>query len=145
MVDGHEYYLVRMEGFHKHHNNKFEKKEKKGVQFVAANTYHVHRITERYQKLALAMPAEFEELEYAEPTPWFNNADSAFTYFRDYCHIVCIDPNLNLNGLFSSSLSMTSTNVAAIKKSICDSIRCTDDAELGMVHIDCHLRSVVVI
>lgn len=68
-----EYVLTRYNGSSHKHTNHIEKEEGK-TDFTFANTCHIHRATERYQKK--------RKIDgYAEPTSEFQNFDSAFSAF----------------------------------------------------------------
>ena len=67
--------LIRCNGYQGPHTNHLEK------QTIPKNTFHIHLLTERYQRFGL-----FEH--YAEPTDKYHSADSALEYLCNRASII---------------------------------------------------------
>ena len=76
--------LIRCDGFHERHVNWHETRQHAGITEVPADTFHVHHITERYQR------AKRDPLGYAYPTEDFWSFHSAVHFLCT--HFGCYDP-----------------------------------------------------
>jgi len=78
--------LLRCNGWHGPHTNRLEKSAQSKNSKIPANTFHVHRITERYQE-------EKRVENYAEATDEFFSFASALHYMIDaFGFVVSDDP-----------------------------------------------------
>jgi hypothetical protein len=88
--------LVRCNGHHAQHTNSLEQLTGTGVAVIAANTFHVHRATERYQ--AFDRDAE----SYAIPTTAFDSFEGAVEFLCNcFGFFVPDDPYRKLHPLFA--------------------------------------------
>ncbi len=93
--------LARFNGWHAKHDNQVEKRAKSGVQTVPANVFHIHILTERYQR-------ESRGENYAEQTDEYNSFDGAVRFMAEsYGFYVSDDPygRGSLHPLFSEGKS----------------------------------------
>jgi hypothetical protein len=65
--------LLRCNGWHAPHDNQIEKRERHGIRKIPANTFHVHRLTERYQRFG-------KPDGYAEPTDEYGGFQGAVEF-----------------------------------------------------------------